>query len=81
MAPCLIGHNIIIIPYWGRNKMAAISQTIFSDAFSWMKRFEFWFKFNWSFFLSVLSVYWRIYAPLRGISKLLQGYDKKLTGI
>ena len=29
-----------------RDKMAAISQTIFSDAFSWMKGFIFWL--NWS---------------------------------
>ena len=27
--------------------MAAISQTIFSDAFSWMKSFVFWSKFHW----------------------------------
>ena len=33
--------------------MAAISQTIFSDAFSWMKSFIFWFNFHWSLFLSV----------------------------
>ena len=32
------------------DKMAAISQTIFSDAFSWMKNFEFWLKFHWSLF-------------------------------
>ena len=30
--------------------MAAISQTIFSDAFSWMKSFVFWSKFHWSLF-------------------------------
>ena len=31
--------------------MAAISQTIFSDAFSWMKSFVFSLKFYWSLFL------------------------------
>ena len=35
------------------DKMAAISQTIFSDAFSWMKSFVFWLKFHWSVFLRV----------------------------
>ena len=33
--------------------MAAISRMIFSDAFSWMKTFIFWFKFHWSLFLRV----------------------------
>ena len=30
------------------NKMAAILQTILSDAFSWSKRFVFWLNFHWS---------------------------------
>ena len=33
--------------------MAIISQTIFSDAFSWMKSFAFWLKFYWTLFLRV----------------------------
>ena len=33
--------------------MAAISQTMFSDAFSWMKSFILWLKFHWSLFLRV----------------------------
>ena len=32
-------------------KMAAISQTIFSDEISWMKSFVFWLTFHWSLFL------------------------------
>ena len=36
---------------WGRDKMAAVSQTIFSNAFSWMKMYEFRLKFHWSSFL------------------------------
>ena len=36
-----------------RYKMAAISQTIFSDAFSWTKSFVFWLKCHWSLFLRV----------------------------
>ena len=32
-------------------KMAAILQTIFSDAFLWMESFIFWLKFHWNLFL------------------------------
>ena len=35
------------------DKMTAISQTIFSDAFLWMKSFVFWLKFHWGLFLGV----------------------------
>ena len=35
------------------DNMDAISQTIFSDAFSWMKSFVFWLKSCWSLFLRV----------------------------
>ena len=35
------------------DKMAAISQTIFSDAFSRMKSYVFWLKFHWSLFVRV----------------------------
>ena len=41
--------------------MAAISQSIFSNAFSWMKSFVFWFNFHWSLFLRVqltISQHW-----------------------
>ena len=37
--------------HWGRDKMAAISQTISSNAFSWMKISEFRLRFHWSLFL------------------------------
>ena len=35
------------------DKMAAIPQTLFSDAFSWMKSFVFWSRFHWILFLRV----------------------------
>ena len=35
------------------DKMAAVLQTIFSDAFLWMRNFLFWLKFHWSLFLRV----------------------------
>ena len=34
-------------------QMDAISQMTFSNAFPWMKMFEFWLKFHWSLFLKV----------------------------
>ena len=37
------------------DKMAAISQTIFCAAFSWMKSFVFWLNVHWSLFLNVQS--------------------------
>ena len=49
------------LTHWGRDKMDAISQTIFSNAFSWMKIFVFWLKFHGSLFPRVqLSIfhYW-----------------------
>ena len=51
----LWGHLFILIEisltHWGRDKMAAISQTAFSSAFPWMKTFEFQIKFHWNMFL------------------------------
>ena len=32
------------------DKMAAISQTTYSNAFPWMESFVSWFEFHWSFF-------------------------------
>ena len=34
------------LTHWGRNKMADIFRAIFSNAFSWMKIYEFWSKFH-----------------------------------
>ena len=41
---------------WGRDKMAAFLQMIFSSTFSWMKIFEFWSKFHWSLFTRVRPI-------------------------
>ena len=43
--------GIPLLTHWGRDKMAAISQTTFQDAFSWMKMHEFRLRFHWSLFL------------------------------
>ena len=44
---------LVLLTHLPLNKMAAISQTTFSNAFSWIKSFVFWFKFHWSLFLMV----------------------------
>ena len=44
-----------LLTHWGRDKKAAIFQTTFSTAFSWMKMLKSWLKFHWYLFLSVQS--------------------------
>ena len=41
------------LTHWGRDKMAAISQTTLSNAFSWLKMMEFRFKFQWSLLIRI----------------------------
>ena len=41
------------LTHWGRDKMAAIFQTTFSNAFSWMKMHEFCLRFHWTLLLRV----------------------------
>ena len=41
------------LTHWGQNKTSAILQTTLSNAFSWMKMFEFTLKFQWCLFLRV----------------------------
>ena len=48
-----ISANTLPLTHWGRDKMDTISQTTFSNAFSWMKMFEYWLKFHWNLFLMV----------------------------
>ena len=43
-------HISIWLSHWGLNKMDAISQTTFSNAFYLMKMCEFWLKLHWSLF-------------------------------
>ena len=38
------------LTHWGWDKMAAVSQTTLSNAFSWMKMLEFGLRFHWSLF-------------------------------
>ena len=45
---CIILYLIEIFTYCGWEKMAAISQTTVSNAFCWIKLYEFRFNFHWS---------------------------------
>ena len=47
-----LAHSLTLLLHLPLDKMAAISQMIFSDALLWMKIFVFWLKFHWSLFLS-----------------------------
>ena len=47
--PFCLGLNVLT--HFPLDKMASILQTIFSNAFLWMKSFAFWLKFHWSLFL------------------------------
>ena len=49
---CLFKFHLTLT-HWGRDKMDAISQTMFSNAFSWIKIYEFCLRFHWSLFLGV----------------------------
>ena len=40
----------VLLTHWGRDEMNNISQTTFSNVFSWMKVFEFRLKYHWSLF-------------------------------
>ena len=46
----LITTELSDLTHWGRDKMDANSQTIFSNAFSWMKMFQLRLKVHWSLF-------------------------------
>ena len=54
---------ILGLTHWGRDKMAAISQTSILNAFSWMKMYEFHWRFHWGLFPKV---------PVNSIPSLVQ---------
>ena len=45
--------GLAVLTHWGRDKMAAVSQTTLSNAFSWVKMLEFRLRYHWSLFLRV----------------------------
>ena len=48
---CYVSSVLNELTHWGQDKMDAISQTTFSNAFSWMKMYECRLRFHWSLFL------------------------------
>ena len=46
--------------HWGLNKTAEISYTTHSDAFSWIKIYQFPINFHWNVFFEVKSVLWML---------------------
>ena len=53
-----ISKTLCHITHWGRDKMAAVSQTTHSNAFSWMKLLEFRLRFHWSLFQLTIFQHW-----------------------
>ena len=54
-------YGSVTLTHWGRDKMDAISQTTFWNAFSLMKIYEFGLRFHWILFLSfelAISQHW-----------------------
>ena len=49
------------LTHWGWDKMPTVSQTTYSNAFSWMKMYEFRLRFHWCLFLTfqlILFQHW-----------------------
>ena len=67
-----------LLIHWSRDKMAAIFQTTFSNAFSWMKMYKFRLRYHWTLFSRVqLAIYqhwfrWWLGKPLYEPMKVIQ---------
>ena len=58
------------LTHWGQDKMAAIFQTMFSNAFSWMRILVFWLKFHWSLFPRVqLTIFQHWFRKWLGVGQ------------
>ena len=75
MAP--LGHSKLT--HWGRDKMAAISQTTLSIAFSWLKMLEFRLNFHWSLFLRVQLTHWGWVTHICVSKLIITGSDNGLS--
>ena len=63
------------VTHWGRERMAAISQMTLSNAFSWMKIYEFWLKFHWSLFVRVqLTIFQHWFRQWLGADQVTRHY-------
>ena len=53
----LTSHSLhFVITHWGRDKIADILQTTFSNTFCWTKMYEFRLKFHWNLILRIQSI-------------------------
>ena len=69
---CLLG---CALTHRDRDKIAAIFQTTFPNAFSWMKLCEFWLRFHWSLFLRVqLTIFRHWFKWLLGAGQATSHY-------
>ena len=72
----LLGH--IELTHWGRDKLADISQTTLSSAFSWKKMSGFRLKFHWSLFLRVqLMIFQHCFRYWLGADQATSHYLKQ----
>ena len=63
------------LTHWDRDTMAAIFQTTFWNAFSWMKIYEFRLKFHWSLFLGAqLTIYQHWFRKWLGADQATSHY-------
>ena len=76
-----------LLTHCGRDKMAAIFHTTFSNGFSWLKMYWFQFKFHWSLFLWVqLTIFQHWFRQWLGADQatnhyLNQWWSRSLTHI
>ena len=80
LTKCIACHNsVIYFTHWGRDKMAAIFQTTFSNAFYWMKMYQFRFSIGTAArFRNIADVkriyYFRVYIVKPFLLRLLNMY-------
>ena len=68
-------HMYDVIIDRGRDKMATIFQTTFSNAFSWMKIYQFRLRFHWGLFLGVqLTIFQHWFIQWLGAVKATSHY-------
>ena len=70
--------QLLSLTHWGRDKMAAIFQTTFSNAFSWMKMYKFRLRFHWNFFPRVqIIIFHHCFRWWLGASQATSHYLKQ----
>ena len=71
--------DLNLLTHWGRDKMAAIFRTTFSNRFSWMKIYQLWLSFHWSLFLWVqLIIFQHWFRYWLGVDQATSHYLNQL---